>query len=162
MDCSHHFYMIAALCHFSLAPSSSRAARRTRRILRVFRRRLKKECGNAEPSWRDKNLYKSCILFTESNSPPNIVAEPNMQLRGKGDLESAYNTAIIAASARDFLHYEVIANERAAFHFFSERDGHRTRHYLSNAIKLCGVWSPLKERWLKQAYAYLLLNESES
>ena len=32
-----------------------------------------KTVGIGNINARDKNLYKSCILFTEFNSPPNLV-----------------------------------------------------------------------------------------
>jgi hypothetical protein len=35
---------------------------------------------------RDKNLYKSCILFTEFNSPPNLVRDKGIYSTRAGSI----------------------------------------------------------------------------
>ena len=37
-------------------------------------------------STRDKKLYKSCILFTESNSPPNLVRDKRIYSTRAGSI----------------------------------------------------------------------------
>lgn len=139
-DSSFHFYTIVtmtALCHYSLP--STRSSRRGRKIARLFESLEKKKCPNA--------TVPLLILQAE---------EISLQNKDPMEVERAYRKAIDAASEGALLNYEVIANERAARHFFQSGDLERCRPFVERAIYTSGAWSPFKAALLEEQYTSLL------